>query len=102
MKKTNKITRVSTNFITITGVNIASDKDGAEIIFLDTVNPYGGLASIFIDYKTKGVTAKYYNGYSVSSFYPCDIHLNFDTYIRIRDIGTVLYIIERFYNESNY
>lgn len=102
MKKTNQITRVSTNFVSITGVNIASDKGGTEIIFLDTMNPYEGLSLISIDYKTKGVTAKYYNGYSVSSFYPCDIHLNFDTYISIRAIGSILYIIERFYNESSY
>ena len=100
MKKTNQITRVSTNFVSITGVNVSVNEDYTEIIFLDTINPYGGLVFINIDYDTKAVTTKYFNGYSVSSFYPCDIRLNYDTYIRIKAIGSTLYILERFYNES--
>ena len=100
MKKTNRITRVTTNFVSITGVNVAVDEESAEIIFLDAVNPYGGLVLISIDYETKAVTAKYFNGYSVSSFYPCDIRLSYDTCIRVKNVGHTLYILERFYNES--
>lgn len=95
MKKTNQITRVSTNFVSITGVNVSVCEDYAEIFFLDTESPYGGLVFINIDYETKAVTTKYFNGYSVSSFYPCDIRLSFDTCIRVKAVGSTLYILER-------
>lgn len=97
MKNNNKINRVSTNFVSITGVNVSVCEDYAEIFFLDTESPYGGLVFINIDYETKAVTAKYFNGYGVSSFYPCDIRLNFDTYIRVKVVDSTLYILERCY-----
>lgn len=97
MKKTNPITSVVTNFVTITGVNISVHEDYVELIFIDVMNPYGGLVRISIDYDTKAVTVKYFNGYSVSSFYPCDIHLNSDTRLRIKVIGSTLFVFERNY-----
>lgn len=96
MKKTNQITRVVTNFITLTAVNTSVNEDYAELIFLDS-SKYGGLVSITIDYVTASVSIHFYNGYEVAQYLPCSIAINQESYLKIYVKGSTLYLVERFF-----
>ena len=96
MKKTNQITRVVTDFITLTAVNTAVNEDYAELIFLDS-SKHGGLVAISIDYATASASVRFYNGYEATKYLPCAIAINQESYLKIAIKDSTLYIIERFF-----
>lgn len=96
MKKTNQITSVVTDFITLTAVNTSVHKDYAELIFLDS-SKHGGLVSISIDYATTSASVRFYNGYEATQYLPCAIAINQESYLKIYVKGSTLYLVERFF-----
>lgn len=96
MKKTNQITSVVTNFITLTAFNTSVNEDYAELIFLDS-SKHGGLVSITIDYATASASVRFYNGYEATQYLPCAIAINQESYLKLEIKDSTLYFVERFF-----